>query len=272
MPSKQVAQFLWIGPRLSLIEQLCLRSFVDIGYQVHLYVYEDVQGVPVEATVFDANKIIPRDEVFVYKSGFGAGSFAGFADRFRYHLLAQKGGWWFDSDFVALHLMPEPSDVYFASTWEFKWGSCANNCAIWARPGDPYIIELRDRCEAILQRKGDTVRFGETGPHLVQSLVRDFDLGAHVAPFWEFCPYPWQMVDRMAYTNTRAWLKDRARFIRHVARQAMRDEFRAAYLRRGTRAVHLHNEVWRANGLSKDKIYHWGSLVGSLQRKHGFGV
>ena len=48
----------------------------------------------------------------------------------------------------------------------------------------------------------------------------------------------------------------------------MRREFRAGYIRKQTRAVHLHNEIWRNSGLNKNEIYHQGSLVGGLQRKY----
>ena len=39
----QTARFLWIGPRLSAMERLCLKSFVDVGYDVELYRYDDVE-------------------------------------------------------------------------------------------------------------------------------------------------------------------------------------------------------------------------------------
>ena len=38
-PQKQIAQFLWVGPGLSGLESVCLQSFVDVGYEVHLYAY-----------------------------------------------------------------------------------------------------------------------------------------------------------------------------------------------------------------------------------------
>jgi hypothetical protein len=266
----QVAQFLWIGPRLSLMEKLCLRSFVDVGYDVHLYAYDKVDNVPPGVVLCDAGAILPQKEIFTYSVGFGQGSAAGFSDRFRYHLLTAKGGWWFDTDFVALRMLAQPREIYFASTWELEWGSCANGCAMWVRPGDPYMQWLRDECDRLIRVKGNELRFGEIGPHLVQRLVREFDLGDRVAPWWEFCPYPWRMVNRMAYSGILGLFKDKGRLAKHLIRQTYDEQFRVAYLRKESRAVHLHNEIWRSSGLDKDAIYHPWSLVGSLQRKHGF--
>jgi hypothetical protein len=44
-------------------------------------------------------------------------------DRFRYYLLYEKGGWWFDMDFVSIRMKSEPGDLMVASTWEHEWGS-----------------------------------------------------------------------------------------------------------------------------------------------------
>src|SRR5262249_37246996 len=148
-------------------EKLCLSSFLRTGYTVHLYTYQDVRGVPPDVVLQDANSILPESSIFKYAGDFGAGSYAGFADRFRYHLLAKKGGWYFDMDFVALRKREPPSDLWFASTWEGEWRECANNCAIWCLPGDQRIIRLRDECDKLCSRQ-ESVRFGDGGPFLVQ--------------------------------------------------------------------------------------------------------
>jgi hypothetical protein len=263
----QTAQFLWVGSSLSKMEVLCLASFIATGYDVHVYCYDDLE-VPAGVIKKDAAEVLSRDQIFTYRQpGFGSGSFAGFADRFRYHLLYKKGGWWFDMDFVSIRMKSEPKDLLFASTWENEWGQCANGCAIYSRAGDGRVRWLRDRCDELIRTKD--VEFGEIGPFLVQQLVRECSLEKNVAPWWEFCPYPWRMARRMAYSNTKNLLIDRLRFARHLYWQATRLNFRAGYIRKQTRAVHLHNEVWRNSGLEKDLIYHRGSLVGSLQRKYG---
>ena len=160
----------------------------------------------------DAAEIFPHDQIFQRRSGFGAGGYAEFSDRFRYHLLYAKGGWWFDMDFAAVRLLPEPTDLRSASTWEFEHGQCAMGAAMWCKPGDPRVAELARRADEIFARH-EEFAFGATGPFLVQSLVAERSLQQNVAPWWEFCPFPWRMQNRMAYQNNMDWAKDR---VRHV--------------------------------------------------------
>ena len=42
----EVIQALWIGPSLSSMERLAVRSFLANGHEVHLYAYGEVEGVP----------------------------------------------------------------------------------------------------------------------------------------------------------------------------------------------------------------------------------
>jgi len=114
------------------MERLCLKSFVDVGYDVELYRYDDVEGVPNGVRHCDASDILPRDQIFQRKSGFGAGGYAEFADAASC-LLYAKGGWWFDMDFAAIRLKPEPTDLLIGSTWEFEYSQCAVNAALCGR-------------------------------------------------------------------------------------------------------------------------------------------
>src|SRR4029079_10479871 len=67
-------QGLWIGPRLSTMQQLTIRSFLANGHPFHLFIYEDVTGIPRDTTVLDARAILPESEICTYQDGFGAGS------------------------------------------------------------------------------------------------------------------------------------------------------------------------------------------------------
>ena len=41
-----VIQSLWVGEKLSVMEILSISSFLQKGHPFHLYVYDDVKGVP----------------------------------------------------------------------------------------------------------------------------------------------------------------------------------------------------------------------------------
>src|SRR3954467_14258102 len=96
-PMLPVINELWIG-QLSPVEQLCLKSFVAKGHNVHLYTYDAIENVPQGVTLQDAAQILPPSQIFRNRRGRGKGSLAGFSDLFRYKLLLDKGGWWVDTD------------------------------------------------------------------------------------------------------------------------------------------------------------------------------
>lgn len=101
---------LWIGPRLSFLEQLCIRSFQRHGHHVTLYVYDDVAGVPAGVAIRDAGAILSGD---VIRRHTRTGSPAIHSDLFRYRLLAQSGAIWADTDAFCV----KPFD--FASPYVF---------------------------------------------------------------------------------------------------------------------------------------------------------
>lgn len=264
----QTAHFLWIGPALSKMERLCLRSFVHHGYDVRLHTYGDVAGVPEGVAIEPASAIIPVEQIFTYQNeGFGKGSYAGFSDLFRYELIYQRGGWWFDLDFVSIRSKPAPQDLLICTSHEGQWGECANACAIFAPPKHPFLDRLRH--EARAQIDAGPINFGDIGPHLVQNVARQMKLSAHLAPWWEFSPYPWRQMKRVALPTLAAVAKDQIRLVRFLFWQLRRSDFKAGYIRQGTRAIHLHNEIWRSSGMDKNAQYHPLCLYERLKRHHG---
>ena len=59
MPN-MIVQSLWIGTRLSVMEQLAIRSYLDHGHPFHLYTYEDVEDVPAGTVVRPGTEILPE--------------------------------------------------------------------------------------------------------------------------------------------------------------------------------------------------------------------
>ena len=84
------------------------------GHEFELYAYEELRGLPEGCTLRDAGAIQPREQVFRYRDGHGKGSPAGFANLFRYKLLAEKGGWWVDTDVLCLASDLPEAEVVFA--------------------------------------------------------------------------------------------------------------------------------------------------------------
>ena len=94
-PDYQVAA-LWIGCKLSFLEELCLKSFVDAGHHTILFTYEGTENVPDGVEIRDGAEIMPNLNVIRHGR---TGSPAPFADKFRYRMLAQLDRTiWADTD------------------------------------------------------------------------------------------------------------------------------------------------------------------------------
>lgn len=96
MPSHYQVAALWIGGRLSFLEEMCLKSFVDAGQHTILYTYEGVENVPDGVELRDGNDILPNPNIVRHGR---TGSPAPFADRFRYNMLGKLDHTiWADTD------------------------------------------------------------------------------------------------------------------------------------------------------------------------------
>jgi hypothetical protein len=105
MTNNNIINFLWIGDFLNKNCQLTLKSFLDYEHEVHLWAYaKDIKNAPSGTIIKDANEIIPKNKVFSYKGGGDCqkGSYGGFSDIFRYHLINNVGGWYCDMDVTCL--------------------------------------------------------------------------------------------------------------------------------------------------------------------------
>lgn len=86
---------LWIGPELSWLEQLCLKSFVDAGHETTLFSYDTVKGVPEGVKLADASKYLPAKNFIRHAR---TGSPAYHADVFRLRMIKESTLTWVDTD------------------------------------------------------------------------------------------------------------------------------------------------------------------------------
>lgn len=100
---------LWIGDKLGEISRCCLTSFIKQGHSVYLHTYGDIQDLPQGITICDANKIIKKEKIFRHKH---TGSYAIFADIFRYELLKNVNGIYVDCDVYCLKPLTIPEHGY----------------------------------------------------------------------------------------------------------------------------------------------------------------
>lgn len=96
----------WHGASFSFLEKLTLKSFVNNGYNVKLWCYNDDHSVdcPQQVEICDASEILPYDRLYTYNGNGDCrkGSLGGFSDLFRYYLIYKKGGVYVDMDSTCL--------------------------------------------------------------------------------------------------------------------------------------------------------------------------
>jgi hypothetical protein len=184
--SSTVVRSLWIGNRLTTLQQLSIRSFLSEGHDFVLYVYENVEGIPAGTIVQDGRKVLPEDRIFFYADGFGRGSPAGFSNAFRYRLLFEQGGWWVDLDTVCLKSFQDLSGEY---VFGFQRTPHETRKVASSVIKVPRGSELMERCCAAVESVDPkTIRWGQTGPDLVDAKVRELHLESAIldpAVFYE---------------------------------------------------------------------------------------
>lgn len=99
---QETAHFFWHG-LISKLEIMCIKSFVNNGFYVKLWSYDNIQIDGVESC--DARLILDEKLIYAYEqpfNGISKVSLAAFSDIFRFKLLSTHDGWWFDTDCYCL--------------------------------------------------------------------------------------------------------------------------------------------------------------------------
>lgn len=99
--SKQTANFFWYGPKLPLWNYLCVKSFVDNGFNVNVWTYGELD-IPPGAKLADANIHCEQKYLTSITQAGKPGCLSAFSDLFRWSLLEKEDGWWFDTDCLCL--------------------------------------------------------------------------------------------------------------------------------------------------------------------------
>lgn len=158
-------QSFWAGGPLSPYELLCLNSFVKCGHAFDLYAFDTNLAVPAGVQLRDARELFDPQEFFVYEDGFGKGSPAGFANLFRYKLLAEKGGWWVDTDVVCQARNVPVFKEFFARQDD----DLINNAVLFFEAGHPLTVRCLEEATGL----GRAVRWGDSGPRLLTRIVKE---------------------------------------------------------------------------------------------------
>jgi mannosyltransferase OCH1-like enzyme len=232
----EIIRSLWIGSRLSVMEQLCIASFLRNGHPFHLYTYDHVAGIPPGTVVLDGNRVLPASRIFTYRE---YKTYAGFANFFRYKLLLEEGGWFVDADTVCLKPFRFRTPYVFSSEG-VNGRQLVNLAAVKVPPGSPVMEYAWNACERM---DPSTLGWSQCGPTLLRQAAEKCGVDQYVRPWRSFCP---------VHFSTWEQLLDPA------------FEWDSS----GAHAIHLWNEIWRRSGQDKDASYPEGCLYEQLKRRY----
>lgn len=218
------------------MELLSIASFLKNGHQFEIFIYDKYLKVPYGAVMRDANEIIPYNRVFKDSRG----TYASFADWFRFKMLFQLGGWWSDLDSICLRPFHVEKEYCFSSEGnEIKFiANCGN---IKAPKHSEFLDECLFEIDKLLQLKDYT--WGKFGVNLMRKILPHYDHTDYLLTPKYFCPIP--------YTHT-------AELISSTPPIIPQESF----------AIHFWNEIWRLKTWDKNGIYPSTSLFEQLKQKY----
>ena len=234
----KIIQGLWIGPELSLMEQLSISSFLQNGHDYHLYIYDEVKNIPAGTVIRNGNEILPAARIFQYKN---RPSYSGFSNFFRYKLLLERGGWWADADTICLKAFDFPDEYVFSCEIDYRGVEAVNSGIIKAPAGSSIMDYAWKVCES---KNPNHLVWGEVGPRLMSRAVRKFSLKGYKKSSRVFCPVNYEEWQLVLQPEAGLSFDDR------------------------TFAVHLWNEMWRLAGQDKNAQYHERCLYEKLKRSY----
>jgi hypothetical protein len=198
---------LWIGPRLTWLERVCLCSWLEHGHHVILWCYEPIEGVPAGVQLADAEAILPKSAVFRHRESGSVAS--GGSDRFRFHLLRRRRATWLDADMFLLR----PLDSTCPHLFGWDRPNSINASIMRLPPESPVLKDLmrltdaavpvpgwwlpkdrlRQRLKGLigLHERREDMEWGAFGPSALHYYLRKRNLTHFALPIEAFYPIPW---------------------------------------------------------------------------------
>lgn len=236
---------LWIGPKLSVYEQLSLRSFLRSGHPVTLYAYDRVKGVPNGIEVINAETIVPREAVFRNPD---SPTFAMFSNLFRYEMIAKTGSTWIDADLIKLNEPLPDSEYLFA----YESETHINNGLVRAPRESELIERLIAGTQPMLSPSHRDVPWGTYGPRLLTQHVHELGLDKFSLSAAKIYPVHYADIGRLFSADHR-------------------DREWCSLATRGSMTLHLWNKFLAESG-QKQRCPHPQSFLGSLMAENGIAA
>ena len=149
----------WQGA-LSPLEAACIGSYVKRGYQINVYSYAPLSGLPAGVEARDARDIAPESALgsFLYA---GKPNLSHFSDYFRYLLFQKTDQIWVDAD---MYLARKIGEDLPATILAREWQPSICGAIMRIGPESGNLDTLLRETEATM---GKDLLWGETGPLLL---------------------------------------------------------------------------------------------------------
>ena len=203
---------LWIGGKLSWLEQLCLKSFADQGHEITLYSYEPILNLPEGVRAADAAEIMAAEPMLRHAR---TGSPAIHADMWRLQLMKKTNCIWVDADMYCHQPFDFDSDFVFG--WEKpetvcnavlrlpKHSKTLNQLLEFFEDGyaiAPWLTEDQKRELEAERDAGNPVHltemnWGLTGPEAITYFLEQTGEIAHAQPVEVFYPISFRERNQM---------------------------------------------------------------------------
>ncbi len=202
MADNKIVNGVWKGPRLTRMQQLCIKSFQQNDHEFHLYVHNDVEGIPEGTKIHRIEEVAPVIPPFKFD--------ANMSDFTRIKIVYAVGGFYVDLDTVCLRHFDFKEDYAFVS--ESKLGSMKqitepttqpsrevqeylSGCIFKAPAKDPMLHWIADQIQ-----RTDTMNpknWIQYGPEMVQRAIPRFKLLEYVHPPSVFDALPYNEFEHL---------------------------------------------------------------------------
>ena len=177
------------GSELGELEKLCIDSWIENGYEFHLWIYDDIE-VPNDVVVENANHIVSFNQYFTYNEGHSKGTPVAFSNLFRAQLLYQRGGLYTDLDVLCLKLYDFNKRFVFSEQGDSTHSYHVATCILYSENKGERIFD--DWSDWMIAKKNKTITHGDLGPNLFTKLITLYNLKEYVLPKEHFCPVDWE--------------------------------------------------------------------------------
>lgn len=238
------ANFFWLKGDLNLYAKICIKSFIDKGFNVNLWTYDSNFNTDLNVTIKNANELISFEEVRNIKQGNYSECESGISNIIRYYICKDPNAWYFDTDIVCIKNAEEFNILKNnrGLVVSFETHDRVNGAVISIADSN-ICNDFINRSKKILIDNNNEIKWGQIGPGLITDYVYEKGLIQSVLPKIYFYPITFYEVE-LFFTNKPI------------------QNFESVY------CVHLWNECLKLKGINTNTLPDKNTILYKLFEKY----